>query len=137
MMLKKTDQARISKLAARLRTLVFREGILEGTVTNMTVGGSKRTTFTDKVDGKTRCLYVAQRNLAEVERLSANWKEARRILQAMSALYREDMISRMKDSSRASASSNATVQAEARGKTPKATAFSVKRSRSSRVTKRS
>lgn len=113
MNLKKTDRARISRLAARLRTLVFREGMLEGTVTNMTVGGSRRTTFTDKEDGKTRCLYVPQRHLAEVERLSANWREVKSILREMSDVYREELSARMKDSPRGSASSIAKGQAAA------------------------
>lgn len=120
MKLKKTQKAELSALASRLRTLVFREGILEGTVTNMTVGESRRTTFTDKVDGKTRCLYVPQRHLQEVERLSANWREVKSILKEMSDVYREQMRVRMKDSPRGSASSTATVPVKGRRKTLKA-----------------
>lgn len=119
MMLKKTGRARVSRLAARLRTLVFREGVLEGTVTNMTVGGSRRTTFTDKADGKTRCLYVPQRRLPEVDWLSGNWREAKAILKEMSDVCREDLIARMKGSSKDSASSTGTGPAAIRAKTPK------------------
>jgi hypothetical protein len=120
MKLKKAQKGELSALASRLRTLVFREGILEGTVTNMTVGESRRTTFTDKVDGKTRCLYVPQRHLQEVERLSANWREVKSILKEMSDVYREQMRVRMKDSPRGSASSTATVPVKGRRKTLKA-----------------
>lgn len=120
MKLKKAQKAELSALASRLRTLVFREGILEGTVTNMTVGESRRTTFTDKVDGKTRCLYVPQRHLQEVERLSANWREVKSILKEMSDVYREQMRVRMKDSPRGSAFSTATVPVKGRRKTLKA-----------------
>ena len=120
MNLKKADRARVSHLASRLRTLVFREGILEGTVTNMLAGASKRTTLTDKADGKTRCLYVPQRHLPEVERLSANWREVKLILKEMSDLYREDLTARMRDSSRASASSTAEGRARDRARTPAA-----------------
>ena len=112
MKLKKDQKAKVSTLASRLRTLVFREGILEGTVTNMTVGESKRTTFTDKVDGKTRCLYVPQRHLQEVERLNANWREGKSIL--------KEMCVRMKDSPRGSASSTGIAPVKGRRKTPKA-----------------
>ncbi len=120
MMLKKADRARASRLASRLRTLVFREGILEGTVTNMLAGGSRRTTFTDKADGKTRCLYVPQRHLQEVERLSANWREVKSILKAMSDIYRADVAARMKDSPRASASSGGTGRGRGPAKTQRA-----------------
>lgn len=120
MKLKKDQKAKVSTLASRLRTLVFREGILEGTVTNMTVGESKRTTFTDKVDGKTRCLYVPQRHLQEVERLNANWREVKSILKVMSDVYREEMCVRMKDSPRGSASSTGIAPVKGRRKTLKA-----------------
>jgi len=64
-------------LVSRLRTLCLRERLLGGTVTRTMVGNSLRMTVTDKVDGKTRTLFVPAERQEEVSRWNENWKEVR------------------------------------------------------------
>ena len=70
MNLKKIEEERRA-LVSRLRTLCLRELILGGTVTRTMVGNSLRMTVTDRVDGRTRTLFVpAERQGEEIGRAS-------------------------------------------------------------------
>ena len=78
------DLAGYKATVSRVRTLLLRERVLSGTLNVQTVGNAKRYTLTDKVDGKTRCLYVPVSMEAEVRRYARNWKELKSLMLEMS-----------------------------------------------------
>lgn len=84
---KKLEEER-KALVSRLRTLCLRERILAGTFTRTQVGNSLRCTITDRVDGKTRTLFVPSDRQAEVERWNDNWKELKEIIALISECQR-------------------------------------------------
>ena len=84
---KKLEEER-KALVSRLRTLCLRERILAGTFTRTQVGNSLRCTITDRVDGKTRTLFVPSGRQAEVERGNDNWKELKEIIALISECQR-------------------------------------------------
>ena len=84
---KKLEEER-KALVSRLRTLCLRERILAGTFTRTQVGNSLRCTVTDRVDGKTRTLFVPSGRQAEVERWNDNWKELKEIIALISECQR-------------------------------------------------
>ena len=90
MNLKKIEEERRA-LVSRLRTLCLRERILGGTVTRTRVGNSLRMTVTDRVDGKTRTLFVPTDRQEEVARWNGIWKEMREILRSLSELQRTEL----------------------------------------------
>lgn len=90
MNLKKIEEERRA-LVSRLRTLCLRERILGGTVTRTMVGNSLRMTVTDRMDGKTRTLFVPADRQGEVVRWNDNWKEMRELLRALSELQRTEL----------------------------------------------
>ena len=73
---------------SRLRTLLLRERVVSGTLNVQTVGNAKRYTLTDKVDGKTRCLYIPVSMEAQVRRYVENWKELKSLMLEMSGWTR-------------------------------------------------
>lgn len=75
-------------LVSRLRTLCLRERILAGTFTKTYFGNSLRCTVTDRVDGKTRTLFVPSHRQEEVERWNRNWKELKEIIGLISECQR-------------------------------------------------
>ena len=83
-MKKRADQALYKATVSRLRTLLLRERVVSGTLNVQTVGNARRYTLTDKVDGKTRCLYVPVSMEADVRRYAQNWKELKSLLLEMS-----------------------------------------------------
>ena len=83
-MKKRTDQALYKATVSRLRTLLLRERVVSGTLNVQTVGNARRYTLTDKVDGKTRCLYVPVSMEAKVRRYAENWRELKSLLLEMS-----------------------------------------------------
>ena len=79
--MKKTkDLAGYKATVSRVRTLLLRERVVSGTLNVQTVGNAKRYTLTDKVDGKTRCLYVPVSMEAEVRRCVENWRALKSLL---------------------------------------------------------
>lgn len=84
---KKLEEER-KALVSRLRTLCLRERILAGTFTRTQAGNSLRCTITDRVDGKTRTLFVPSDRQAEVERWNDNWKELKEIIALISECQR-------------------------------------------------
>ncbi len=86
---KKKDQALYRATVSRLRTLLLRERVVSGTLNVQAVGNARRYTLTDKVDGKTRCLYVPVSMEAKVRRYAENWRELKSLLQEMSEWTRK------------------------------------------------
>ena len=83
--MKKTTQlAGYKATVSRVRTLLLRERVVSGTLNVQTVGNAKRYTLTDKVEGKTRCLYVPVSMEAEVRRYVENWRELKSLMLEMS-----------------------------------------------------
>ena len=83
--MKKTkDLAGYKATVSRVRALLLRERVVSGTLNVQTVGNAKRYTLTDKVDGKTRCLYVPVSMEAEVRRYVENWRALKSLLLEMS-----------------------------------------------------
>lgn len=77
---------------SRARALLFREGVLAGTLNEQTVGAAPRFTLTDKVDGKTRCLYIPAAMAQDVRRKTANWKALKGVLLEMSEQARRALV---------------------------------------------
>ena len=94
-MKKKTQLAGYKATVSRLRTLLLRERVIAGSLNRQTVGNASRFTLTDKVDGKTRCLYVPVSMEAEVRRLAENWKELKSLALEMSEWTRRDLVERI------------------------------------------
>ena len=94
-MKKKTQLAGYTATVSRLRTLLLRERVIAGSLNRQTVGNASRFTLTDKVDGKTRCLYVPVSMEAEVRRLAENWKELKSLALEMSEWTRRDLVERI------------------------------------------
>ena len=94
-MKKKTQLAGYKATVSRLRTLLLRERVIAGSLNRQTVGNASRFTLTDKVDGKTRCLYVPVSMEAEVRRLAENWKELKSLILEMSEWTRRDLVERI------------------------------------------
>ena len=90
-MKKRTDQALYKATVSRLRTLLLRERVVSGTLNVQTVGNARRYTLTDKVDGKTRCLYVPVSMEAKVRRYAENWRELKSIMLEMSEWTRKSL----------------------------------------------
>ena len=83
--MKKTkDLAGYKATVSRVRALLLRERVVSGTLNVQSVGNAKRYTLTDKVDGKTRCLYVPVSMEAEVRRYVENWRELKSLMLKMS-----------------------------------------------------
>lgn len=78
------DLAGYKATVSRLRTLLLRERVLSGTLNVQMVRNAKRYTLTDKVEGKTRCLYVPVSMEAKVRRYTENWKALKALLLEMS-----------------------------------------------------
>lgn len=94
-MKKRQDLAGYKATVARLRTLLLRERVIAGSLNRQTVGNASRYTLTDKVDGKTRCLYVPVSMEAEVRKYAENWKLLKSILLEMSEWTRRDLLERI------------------------------------------
>ena len=94
-MKKKTQLAGYKATVSRLRTLLLRERVIAGSLNRQTVGNASRFTLTDKVDGKTRCLYVPVSMEAEVRRLAENWKALKALALEMSEWTRRDLVERI------------------------------------------
>ena len=90
-MKKRADQALYKATVSRLRTLLLRERVVSGTLNVQTVGNARRYTLTDKVDGKTRCLYVPVSMEAKVRRYAENWRELKSIMLEMSEWTRKSL----------------------------------------------
>ena len=94
--MKKTTQlAGYKATVSRVRTLLLRERVVSGTLNVQTVGNARRYTLTDKVEGKTRCLYVPVSMEAEVRRYAENWRELKSLMLEMSEWTRRDLVERI------------------------------------------
>ena len=94
--MKKTTQlAGYKATVSRVRTLLLRERVVSGTLNVQTVGNARRYTLTDKVEGKTRCLYVPVSMEREVRRLAENWKALKSLALEMSEWTRRDLVERI------------------------------------------
>ena len=92
---KKTQLAGYKATVSRMRTLLLREGVIAGSLNRQTVGNASRYTLTDKVGGKTRCLYVPVSMEREVRRLAENWKALKALALEMSEWTRLDLVERI------------------------------------------
>ena len=86
------DLAGYKATVSRLRTLLLRERVVSGTLNVQTVGNARRYTLTDKVDGKTRCLYVPVSMEVEVRRYAENWRELKSLMLGMSEWTRRMLV---------------------------------------------
>ena len=75
--------------ASALKRLLGRGMLLEGSLNMSMRGGSEHWQLTDKVDGKSRTLYVPARHAAEVTESIELWKRVRRELRDLSTAARE------------------------------------------------
>ena len=88
-MKKKKGLAGYKATVSRQRTLLLRERVVSGTLNVQTVGNARRYTLTDKVEGKTRCLYVPVSMEEEVRRYAENWRELKVLMLEMSEWTRK------------------------------------------------
>jgi hypothetical protein len=118
MNLKKIEEERRA-LVSRLRALCLRERMLGGTVTRTMVGNSLRMTVTDRVDGRTRTLFVPAERQGEVSRWNENWKEMRGLLRSLSELQRTELRVSIGQESAAATSVRDVVPQRLRKKRPR------------------
>ena len=85
---KKWKRAYAAKASA-LKRLLGRGMLLEGSLNMSMRGGSEHWQLTDKVDGKSRTLYVPARHAAEVTESMELWKQVRQDMKELSAAARE------------------------------------------------
>ena len=85
---KKWKRACAAKASA-LKRLLGRGMPLEGSLNMSMRGGSEHWQLTDKVDGKSRTLYVPARHVAEVTASIELWRQVRQGLKELSAAARE------------------------------------------------
>ena len=85
---KKWKRAYAAKASA-LKRLLGRGMLLEGSLNMSMRGGSEHWQLTDKVDGKSRTLYVPARHAAEVTESIELWKQVRQDMKELSAAARE------------------------------------------------
>lgn len=85
---KKWKRACAAKASA-LKRLLGRGMPLEGSLNMSMRGGSEHWQLTDKVDGKSRTLYVPARHVAEVTASIELWRRVRQGLKELSAAARE------------------------------------------------
>jgi len=85
---KKWKRAYAAKASA-LKRLLGGGMLLEGSLNLSMRGGSEHWQLTDKVDGKSRTLYVPARHAAEVTESIELWKRVRRELKELSAAARD------------------------------------------------
>ena len=85
---KKWKRAYAAKASA-LKRLLGGGMLLEGSLNMSMRGGSEHWQLTDKVDGKSRTLYVPARHAEEVTESIELWKRVRRGLRELSAAARE------------------------------------------------
>ena len=85
---KKWKRAYAAKASA-LKRLLGGGMLLEGSLNMSMRGGSEHWQLTDKVDGKSRTLYVPARHAEEVTESIELWKRVRRELRELSAAARE------------------------------------------------
>ena len=89
------DLAGYKATVSRVRTLLLRERVVSGTLNVQAVGNARRYTLTDKVDGKTRCLYVPVSMEAEVRRYAENWRELKSLMLEMLMLEMSEWTRRL------------------------------------------
>jgi hypothetical protein len=116
---KKTDLAGYKATVSRVRTLLLRERVIAGTLNRQAVGNAPRFTLTDKVGGKTRCLYVPVSMEAEVRGYVGNWRELKSLLLEMSDWTRKELKERIA-AARAGRGGRKGARAASPGKTRKA-----------------
>ena len=85
---KKWKRAYAAKASA-LKRLLGGGMLLEGSLNMSMRGGSEHWQLTDKVDGKSRTLYVPARHAEEVTESIELWKRVRRELKELSTAARE------------------------------------------------
>ena len=89
MKIQKSDRRACASKASALKRLLGRGMPLEGSLNMSMRGGSEHWQLTDKVDGKSRTLYVPARHVAEVTASIELWKQVRRELKELSTSARE------------------------------------------------
>jgi hypothetical protein len=85
-----------AKTASQLRTAARRElaglgPVIEGSLCASRRGGAIRWQLTDRPAGKTRTLYVPAERAAEVRQWTANWKQGKGLLRALSDVSRQEL----------------------------------------------
>jgi len=89
MKIQKRQRRAYAAKASALKRLMGRGMLLEGSLNVSMRGGSEHWQLTDKVDGRSRTLYVPARHAAEVTASIELWKRVRQALKELSAAARE------------------------------------------------
>ena len=89
MKIQKNDRRACAAKASALKRLLGRGMPLEGSLNMSMRGGSEHWQLTDKVDGRSRTLYVPARHVAEVTASIELWRQVRQSLKELSAAARE------------------------------------------------
>jgi hypothetical protein len=89
MKIQKKDRRACAAKASALKRLLGRGMPLEGSLNMSMRGGSEHWQLTDKVDGRSRTLYVPARHVAEVTASIELWRQVRQGLKELSAAARE------------------------------------------------
>ena len=89
MKIQKKEKRAYAAKASALKRLLGSGMLLEGSLNMSMRGGSEHWQLTDKVDGKSRTLYVPARHVAEVTASIELWRQVRQSLKELSAAARE------------------------------------------------
>jgi hypothetical protein len=89
MKIQKKDRRACAAKASALKRLLGRGMPLEGSLNMSMRGGSEHWQLTDKVDGRSRTLYVPARHAAEVTESIELWRRVRQGLKELSAAARD------------------------------------------------
>lgn len=89
MKIQKKGRRACAAKASALKRLLGRGMPLEGSLNMSMRGGSEHWQLTDKVDGKSRTLYVPARHAAEVTESIELWRRVRQGLKELSAAARD------------------------------------------------
>ena len=101
--------------ASALKRLLGAGMLLEGSLNMSMRGGSEHWQLTDKVDGKSRTLYVPARHAAEVTASIELWKQVRQGLKELSAAAREAYASAFAELRGGARSGRSRRESEAKG----------------------
>ncbi len=76
---------------AATRALAALGPVIEGSLCTVRRGGQMRWQLTDRLNGKTRTLYVPATRASEVRQWIENWKKAKVFLRTLAAVSREEL----------------------------------------------
>lgn len=88
MNIKKARWAPYRRVASKLKQLLGKGPVMDGTLSSVDLGSSVRYQLTRKEDGRTKTIYVPARAAREIADWTGRWREAHALLKSMSEFSR-------------------------------------------------